>query len=75
MTQRKMASSGREVTVARAGRTHRDNGGQDCGMRRNISSAAGDTSDASNAVHHLGSIHESDGDAVRASSEWKDQWW
>ena len=42
---------------------------------KNISSAAGDTSDASNAVHHLGSIHESDGDAVRAPSEWKDQWW
>ena len=46
---------------------------------KNISSAAGDASDASNAVHHLGSIHVSDGDAVRASShessEWKDQWW
>ena len=40
---------------------------------KNISSGAGDTSDASNAVHHLGSIHEGDGDAVRASSEWKDQ--
>ena len=37
---------------------------------RNISSAAGDASDASNA-----STHEGDGDAVRASSEWKNQWW
>ena len=42
---------------------------------RNISSAAGDTSEASTAVHHLNSIHEGDGDAVRAQSEWKDQWW
>ena len=42
---------------------------------RAISSAAGDTSDASNAVHHLRSIHEDDSDAVRASSEWKNQWW
>ena len=42
---------------------------------RAISSAAGDTSDASNAVHHLRSIREDDSDAVRASSEWKNQWW
>ena len=40
-----------------------------------ISSAAGDTSDASTAVHHLNSIHEGDGNAVRAPSEWKNQWW
>ena len=33
---------------------------------RNISSLAGGTSDASTAVHHLNSIHEGDGDAVRA---------
>ena len=38
---------------------------------KNISSVAGDTSDASNAVHHLGSLHEGDGDAVKASSEWR----
>ena len=41
---------------------------------KDISSAAGDTSDASNAVHHLRSIREGDGDAVKASSEWKNQW-
>ena len=38
---------------------------------RDILSAAGDTSDASNAVHHLRSIREGDGDAVKASSEWR----
>ena len=42
---------------------------------KDLSSVAGDTSDASNAVHHLRSIHEGDGDAVKASSEWKDPWW
>ena len=42
---------------------------------RDISSAAGDTSDARNAVRHLRSIHEGDGDAVKTSSEWKNQWW
>ena len=42
---------------------------------RTISSAAGDTSDASTSVHHLNSIHEGDGDAVKASSEWKGHWW
>ena len=42
---------------------------------RTISSAAGDTSDASDPVHHLKSIHEDDSDVVRASSEWKNQWW
>ena len=42
---------------------------------KNFSSAAGDTSDASNAVHRLGSIHETDGDAVKASSDRTDQWW
>ena len=65
-----MAASGSEVIEAKIGRTHllrQDNGGQGCGMRRTSSSAAGDTSDASNAVHHLGSIHEGDGDAVKAS--------
>ena len=36
-------------------------------MRRISRSAAGDTSDASNAVHRLGSIHEAEGDAVKAS--------
>ena len=42
---------------------------------KNFSSAAGDTSDASNAVHRLRSIHETDGDAVKASSDRADQWW
>ena len=36
---------------------------------RYVSSATGDTSEASTAVHRLGSIHEMDGDAVKASSE------
>ena len=36
---------------------------------RYFSSAAGDTSEASTAVHQLGSIHEAEGDAVKASSE------
>ena len=36
---------------------------------KSFSSAAGDTSDASNAVHRLGSIHETDGDAVKAPSD------
>ena len=35
---------------------------------RDFSSAAGDTSDASQTVHRLGRIHEADGDAMSASS-------
>ena len=42
---------------------------------RTISSAAGDTSDASDPVHHVKSLHEDDSDVVKASSEWKNQWW
>ena len=42
---------------------------------KNFSSAAGDTSDASNAVHRLGSIHEIEGDAVKAPSDRTDRWW
>ena len=41
---------------------------------KDFSSAAGDTSDASNAMHDVGRIHESDGDTVKASSEWRKQW-
>ena len=33
------------------------------------------SSDASNAVHRLGSIREADGDAVKAPSDRADQWW
>ena len=40
-----------------------------------FSSAAGDTSEASTAVHRLGSIRETEGDAVKASSEKAGQWW
>ena len=36
---------------------------------RYFSSAAGDTSEASTAAGALGSIHETDGDAVRAWSD------
>ena len=64
-----------EPRVGRIPLPRQDSGGPDCGMREDISSAAGDTSDASNAVHHLKSIHEGDGDAVKAYSEWKNQWW
>ena len=42
---------------------------------RYFSSAAGDTSEASTAVHRLGSTHETEGDAVKASSERADRWW
>ena len=42
---------------------------------RYFSSAAGDTSEASTAVHRLGRIHETEGDAVKASSERVDHWW
>ena len=42
---------------------------------KSFSSAAGDASDASNAVHRLGSIHETDGDAVKAPSDRTNQWW
>ena len=41
---------------------------------KNFSSAAGDTSDASSAVHRLGSIREADGDAMKAPDR-ADQWW
>ena len=46
-------------------------------MRREkyFSSVTGDTSEASTAVHRLGSIHETDCDAVKASSEKADSWW
>ena len=40
-----------------------------------FSSAAGDTSEASTAAHRLGSTHETEGDAVKASSEKADHWW
>ena len=40
-----------------------------------FSSAAGDTSEASAAANVLGSIHEVEGDAMRASSEKADRWW
>ena len=40
-----------------------------------FSSAAGDTSEASTAANRLGSIHEAEGDAMRASSEKADRWW
>ena len=41
-----------------------------------FSSAAGDTtSEASAAANLLGSIHEAEGDAMRASSEKADRWW
>ena len=40
-----------------------------------LSRVAGDTSDASNTVHHLRSIHEGDGDAVKASSVGKTSRW
>ena len=40
-----------------------------------FSSAAGDTSEASTAAHRLGSIHETEGDAVKASSNKPNQWW
>ena len=40
-----------------------------------FSSAAGDTSEASAGANHLGSIHEAEGDAMRASSEKADHWW
>ena len=42
---------------------------------RDFSSAAGDTSDASQPVHRLGSIHETDGDAMKASSSRTTQGW
>ena len=42
---------------------------------RNFSSEAGDTSEASTAANVLGSIHEAEGDAMRASSEKADRWW
>ena len=42
---------------------------------KDFSSVAGDTSDASNAVHHLGSIHESEGDAMKAYSDRTDHLW
>ena len=40
-----------------------------------FSSAAGDTSEASTAAHRLGSIHETEGDAMKASSDKASQWW
>ena len=40
-----------------------------------FSSAAGDTSEASIAANHLGSIHEAEGDAMKSSSEKADRWW
>ena len=40
---------------------------------RYFSSAAGDTSEASTAANVLGSIHEAEGDAMRASSEKADR--
>ena len=77
MNQRKMAASGNEVTEVKMSYSSASSGQWRPRLRheRDISSAAGDTSDASNAVHHLRSIREGDGAAVKASSEWKDQWW
>ena len=40
-----------------------------------MSSVAGDTSDASAAAHHLKSINESDGDAVKGSRSDARYWW
>ena len=42
---------------------------------KSLSSVAGDTSDASNAVHRLGSIRKADGDAVKAHGDRANQWW
>ena len=42
---------------------------------RYFSSAAGDTSEASTAANVLGSIHEAEGDAMRAPSDKADRWW
>ena len=78
MTQRKMAASGSEVTEAKIGRIHllrQDNGGQDCGMRR--------TSRAQLETHLmlamqciiLEAFMKVTVTPVKASSEWKNQWW
>ena len=40
-----------------------------------MSSVAGDTSDASAAVHGLKSIHEYEGDAVKGSRGDAEHWW
>ena len=42
---------------------------------RYFSSAAGDTSHASTAANVLGSTHEAEGDAMRASSDKPAYWW
>ena len=64
-----------EVRIGHIPLIRQDNGNHGRGVRGVSSSAAGDTSEASTSVHHLNSIHEGDGDAVRAQSEWKDQRW
>ena len=40
-----------------------------------FSSAADDASESSAAANRLGSIHETEVDAVKASSEKADRWW
>ena len=76
-----MAASGSEVTGAKIGHIHllrqdlrQDSGGQDCDVRR-ISQAQPETHLMLATQCIISSIHEGDGDAVKASSEWKDQWW
>ena len=67
-----MEASGSGQTVVRDGHSHpflQRTGGPKMRQEKYYSSVAGDTSEASTTRSALGSIHESDGDAVRAWSD------